>query len=100
MARIDKNNINDVPEGERALVTALLMDIDEINSMAPGIGFYIVRNNDENDDYYGTYRVKTEKMGEAESIGMEMSLPELDSSICVISDTVEAMVSKTNEQEA
>ena len=97
--KVNAENINQLPENDQCLAKALLRDIDEMNRIAPSIGFYITFNDDEHDDLWGTYRLKAEKIDESESFGMEMSIDELDNAICVASDIVEHLLYEINQEE-
>ena len=92
--RINIDNIKQLPERDQGKCEALLSDIDEMNMMAPSIGFYLTYNDDANDDYYGTYRLKCEKLGEAESFGMEMDIKELDTACCIAYEMVECFLNE------
>ncbi len=44
---------------------------------------------DEYPDYFGMYRLKSESLPESESIGVEMTLDELDMILCALLEYVE-----------
>ena len=90
--RITESNIENIPIKERALVRALLNDMEEINHNLP-LHFpnlelewidthteYSPERTDPCPDYYGMYRVWR---GD-DYIGVEMDLDTLDSALCLL----------------
>ena len=90
--KVGLENIEQLPVKDQGLCRALLTDLAEMNEMAPDVGFYITFNDDTSDDYYGSYRLKSTKIGESESFGVEMDIHELDNAICVAYDIVNNLI--------
>lgn len=93
---VSERNICNIPivESDKRLLTALLVDLDEINHNLPlkmsniSINWisehteYSPERTDPCPDYYGMYRlIQGDK-----SIGIEMDLDTLDYVLCVLSD--------------
>ena len=90
--RITENNIENIPIKEKALVRALLNDLEEINHNlplhSPNLELewidthteYSPEWTDPCPDYYGMYRVWR---GD-DFIGVEMDLDTLDSALCLL----------------
>ena len=90
--RINESNIENIPIKERALVRALLNDMEEINHNlplhSPNLELewidthteYSPERVDPCPDYYGMYRVWR---GD-DYIGVEMDLDTLDSALCLL----------------
>lgn len=86
---ITEENINILPKKEQGLVSSLLIDLEDINQCAlyPISLEWIDVHNDSEDypDYYGCYRlIYDNNQNIRETIGLEMSLLELDNAICCI----------------
>lgn len=96
--KITPNNINELPisEKEKNLLTALLVDLEEINEICKK-NLYIDWQNWHNEyspervdpcpDYYGYYTIKHEhsQLGEYDPhIGDYCTLSELDSYLCLL----------------
>ena len=90
--RINESNIENIPIKERALVRALLNDMEEINHNlplhSPNLELewidthteYSPEWTDPCPDYYGMYRVRRGN----DFIGVEMDLDTLDSALCLL----------------
>lgn len=96
--KITIENVIELPitENEKILIHSLLADLQEINHIIPHklyIEFqdwhneYSPERTDPCPDYYGTYRICNEY--DDELIGVEMTLDELDSALCLLSNFVD-----------
>ena len=99
------NNIKEISseKRERFLLTALLLDIDEINSIT-GDNLYIDWQDFHNEcspewtdpcpDYYGYYTIRTNPY---ETIGLEATIDQLEEYLCVLSNYVDFKYGKQVE---
>ena len=97
--KVEETNIKDIPisENERKLLKQLLLDLEEVNSKIPEkiyINWQEFHNEwspertDPCPDYYGYYTLRLEKDPYGEIIGVEMTLDDLDSSLCLLVEFV------------
>ncbi len=96
--KITEETICKIPEKEQGLVKALLQDLEEINHNLPlrskelylnWIDYHTEYSPEWTDpcpDFYGMYTVKRE--GDSEILGVEMTLDELDTSLCLLHNFV------------
>lgn len=96
--KVEETNIKDIPisGNERGLLKVLLSDLEEINNKIPE-KLYIDWQEFHNEwspertdpcpDYYGYYTLRLEK-DPYENIGVEMTLDDLDSSLCLLIEFV------------
>lgn len=90
--KITEETICKIPEKEQGLIKALLIDLEEINHNLPLRSKelyldwidehteYSPERVDPCPDYYGMYRV----MRDSEMLGIEMTLDELDTTLCLL----------------
>lgn len=89
--KIENSNLNIVPEKERPLLSALLDDLDEIQEVDPTLYIdwqdyhneYSPERVDPCPDYYGYYTIRR-ITAPSETIGIEMTLDDLDASLCLL----------------
>lgn len=89
--RIIDDNINYIPEKERSLIKALLIDLSEINSFS-NKQLYIDWQDYHNEyspervdpcpDYYGYYTLRDKNNNNM--IGIEMDIDTLDTVLCTL----------------
>lgn len=90
--RVTRENIEMIPESERGIIRALLLDIDEINSfIRHGVlsidwqdyhDTYSPERTDPCPDYYGSYRIYKND----NPLGIPMDYDTLDTCICLLYD--------------
>lgn len=103
MIQIDLKNYTDfVPEQEQLIIKALLRDIDRINNYVAFTNKYLwlsietehteysPERTDPCPDYYGFYRLHNSY--DNDTIGIEMTLEELDSNLCTLLNFCEAFL--------
>lgn len=92
--KIDFNNYKKIiPEKEQEKVLALLFDLEDINNVSSPQNLYIDWQDFHNEyfpertdpcpDYYGYYTLRDEFMP-YETIGVEMTLDDLDMALCML----------------
>ena len=91
--KVTKENISQLNEKKAELLTSLLPEIDDINVRMPELKLYIDYIDDYDSEWYGLYKIRSESIT-TESLGLEMDVDELDTSICVISDLID-MINQT-----
>lgn len=105
MSRLTFENYKDiVPEQEQNLIKSLMIDLGDINKI---ISFthnslyisldtehteYSPERTDPCPDYYGFYRLHNSK--DNDTIGIEMTIDELDSNICTLFNFCETFLKK------
>lgn len=93
--KISKETIKNIPEKEQSLLKALIEDLEVINANTPVKenilyidwqdfhDMYSPERIDPCPDYYGMYTLRRESSPN-ESVGVEMSLAELDDTLCFL----------------
>lgn len=105
MIRLTFDNYSEVvPEKDKVLVRALLVDINNINRIIAftkkelWLSFedehteYSPERTDPCPDYFGTYRLHNSFNND--TIGIEMTLDELDTNLCTLYDFCETFLRK------
>ena len=86
--RVTKENASKLARKRGKLLESLLSEVDDINERFPGLQLYIDYIDDIDSEWYGLYKIRSESMP-TETVGIEMDVDELDTSICVISDIID-----------
>ena len=90
--KVTSETLNNIPKKERDLMKALLVDLDEINHFSKKelfIDWQDFHNEfspewtDPCPDYYGYYTIR-DIQHPYEILGIEMTLDDLDSSLCLL----------------
>lgn len=105
--RVTEENIENIPikEREQALLKALLIDLEEINSMQNSQLYidwqewhneYNPERTDPCPDYYGMYTVR-DNSNPNEILGVEMNIDDLDTALCLLYNFAEMINSLIND---
>ena len=92
---VTKETIRDLPEREQPLMVSLLDDLKDINKMSPLT--FVITYDSEGTKYYPIpyYRIaqvdinSKEQPLTGETLGIEMSIEDLDMALCVLSNYTE-----------
>lgn len=98
--KIEPTNIKNIPvsKREQELLLQLLLDLEEVNNKISNRMFidwqdyhneWSPERTDPCPDYYGYYTFRLEKDPYGEIIGVEMTLDDLDSSLCLLIEFLE-----------
>lgn len=106
--KITINNYKEyIPKNDQSLMYALLIDLEELNNLLIDKGEtyrqlyidyinehteYSLERTDPCPDYYGMYRLKFEK-NIYETVGLEMTIDELDLTLCALINFTEFKLS-------
>lgn len=102
--KITLENIEQIPREERALLRALVVDLEELNSKSPVelcICWQDFHNNyspervDPCPDYYGYYTIRP-MSNLSEVLGVEMDIRELDTAMCLLYNYAELCSGKSS----